>query len=121
VKVLVVDAANVMGSRPDGWWRDRAAAAERLRDQLASAALPFDEVFLVLEGAAKRSRAEDDPVGVRIVLAPAEGDDQIVATTRSQLDAGRAVAVVTADRGLRSRVEAVGAEVVGPSWLLEQL
>ncbi|MGO9078479.1 MAG: NUDIX domain-containing protein [Streptosporangiaceae bacterium] len=35
---IIVDAANVMGSRPDGWWRDRAAAAARLRDQLAGLA-----------------------------------------------------------------------------------
>ncbi|MBF9131576.1 hypothetical protein I0C86_21795, partial [Plantactinospora sp. S1510] len=33
--LLVVDAANVVGSKPDGWWRDRAAATARLRDRLA--------------------------------------------------------------------------------------
>jgi len=33
---LVVDAANVIGSRPDGWWRDRAGAVRRLRDALAT-------------------------------------------------------------------------------------
>jgi 8-oxo-dGTP diphosphatase len=32
---IIVDGANVVGSRPDGWWRDRAGAALRLRDQLA--------------------------------------------------------------------------------------
>lgn len=35
--VLIVDGANVVGSRPDGWWRDRAGATARLRDQLAAA------------------------------------------------------------------------------------
>src|SRR5699024_4392739 len=36
--VLVVNTANVIGSRPDGWWRDRAGAATRLRDQLGTVA-----------------------------------------------------------------------------------
>ncbi|MEV1288966.1 hypothetical protein [Micromonospora sp. NPDC049679] len=43
IPLLVVDAANVVGSRPDGWWRDRAGATVRLRDALrpvARAGLP---------------------------------------------------------------------------------
>ena len=35
---LIVDGANVVGSRPDGWWRDRAGAAVRLYDELAGLA-----------------------------------------------------------------------------------
>ena len=35
-RVLVVDAANVVGSRPDGWWKDRAGAARRLHDSRAA-------------------------------------------------------------------------------------
>jgi 8-oxo-dGTP diphosphatase len=35
---MVVDVANVMGSRPDGWWRDRAGAAVRLYSELAALA-----------------------------------------------------------------------------------
>jgi 8-oxo-dGTP pyrophosphatase MutT (NUDIX family) len=67
---VIVDVANVMGSRPDGWWRDRAGAARRLRDQVAVLAadgvpaLPeemrapplerwFPEFVLVVEGAAR--------------------------------------------------------------------
>ena len=62
--VLVVDAANVMGSRPDGWWRDRVGAATRLRDQLdavdrITGMAPFDVAFpekvLVVEGKASTS------------------------------------------------------------------
>ena len=49
VQVLIVDGANVVGSRPDGWWRDRSGAARRLRERLMAAALPHDEVVLVLE------------------------------------------------------------------------
>ena len=36
--LVVVDAANVVGSVPDGWWRDRAGATARLRDRLAAVA-----------------------------------------------------------------------------------
>jgi len=54
MQVLIVDGANVVGSRPDGWWRDRAGAARRLQEQLSTAVLPHDEVVLVLEGNARR-------------------------------------------------------------------
>ena len=44
VQVLIVDGANVVGSRPDGWWRDRAGAARRLQEQLSTGALPHDAI-----------------------------------------------------------------------------
>lgn len=121
--VLIVDAANVMGSRPDGWWRDRAGAARRLRDQLLAADLPFDEVVLVLEGAARRGNEPDRVGHVTTVHAPRSGDDAIVdaATAQVSVGDGRRVVVVTADRGLRTRVEEAGAETMGPSWLLDRL
>ena len=53
VTTLIVDGANVVGSRPDGWWRDRAGAAARLQAQLAAADLGYAEVALVLEGQAR--------------------------------------------------------------------
>ncbi len=121
MKVLVVDVANVMGSRPDGWWRDRAGAARRIGAQVAEADLPFDEVFLVLEGAARGGMPEGCEHGVRVLHAPGSGDDEIVATAGAEVSAGREVTVITADRGLRTRVEAVGASFEGPSWLLERL
>ena len=55
MNVLVVDGANVVGSRPDGWWRDRPGAARRLAEELDAAQLPYDAIVLVLEGAAPRS------------------------------------------------------------------
>jgi hypothetical protein len=169
---IVVDVANVMGSRPDGWWRDRAGAAVRLHADIARLAasgrviLPHESgeagesgqagaeradapgFVMVLEGAAKAaaarlappgpdaSRGPDAPPGpdpvagldpahadlrpvrpgeVRVVQAAGSGDDAIVAVVR-QLP-GRRV-VVTADRGLRERCVAVGAEIRGPGWLL---
>ncbi|MDQ2582941.1 NTP pyrophosphohydrolase [Saccharothrix yanglingensis] len=115
--LLVVDAANVVGSVPDGWWRDRAGATTRLRDNLVGVAehglpsLPGPlEVVLVVEGKARHVA----PVpGVRVVPATGDGDDEVVAVVRAE-GADRPVAVATADRALRLRVEALGAAVVGP-------
>jgi len=118
--VLVVDAANVVGSRPDGWWRDRPGAARRLHEQLATG-LPDDEVVLVLEGAARRGQPAGQAGPVRTVHAPGSGDDTIVAVATEQVAAGREVVVVTADRALRDRVVAAGAGVESPSWLLRRL
>ncbi len=121
--VLVVDCANVMGSRPDGWWRDRRGAAARLRDSLAplAAGLPdfagfdlaFPEVVLVVEGQARGIEPVD---GVVVVSAPGSGDDTI-----AELAGERPCAVVTADRELRARCTSVGADVLGPRWLLDRV
>lgn len=198
---IVVDVANVMGSRPDGWWRDRAGAALRLYDQIAELAAsgrailpagnqppgegrgtgehrapqeqldPADRpgsagrssqgesrehapaFVLVLEGAARaaiprlpsaRASAADasaadasaagagplrpgdplwpgDPLRpgeVRVVEARGSGDDTIVAVVH-ELPGRRAV--VTADRELRARCAAAGAEILRPGWLLSLL
>jgi 8-oxo-dGTP diphosphatase len=130
--VLIVDGANVVGSRPDGWWRDRAGAAIRLRDKLAELTrsgvagetLPggtewlwWPRAVLVVEGQARGTEAVD---AVEVVAAEADGDTAIVEVARAQRP-GDHVVVVTADRELRERVEAVGASVLGPSTLLKWL
>lgn len=119
--LLVVDAANVVGSVPDGWWRDRAQAARRLRDSLAPLAaaglaeVPGQvEVVLVVEGAA---RGVEEIPGVRVERANGSGDDAIVALVTGERDRAGGVVVVTADRGLRERVTEVGARVLGPRSL----
>ncbi|MFE2145131.1 hypothetical protein ACFXA3_25905, partial [Streptomyces sp. NPDC059456] len=122
MSVLIVDAANVVGSVPDGWWRDRRGAAERLRDRLArrdplgggaaGAAGEIDEIeeiILVVEGAA---RGVESVPGVRVDPAPGSGDDRIVELAAAHAERG--CVVVTADRELRERVRAHGALCLGP-------
>jgi hypothetical protein len=119
VPLVIVDGANVVGSVPDGWWRDRPAAAVRLRDRLASVLAsglpdlpgPVD-VTLVVEGKAKDIPQADN--GVLVERAAGSGDDAITDLVRG-VAATRRTIVVTADRGLRQRVLALGAEVRGPS------
>ncbi len=136
-EVVVVDAANVVGSTPDGWWNDRVGAAQRLLDGVSDLAvrglstpaqdpdaglLPavagrtraWPHWTVVLEGEA--SAAGDSP-HVRVERAPRSGDDAVVEAARHTSTAGRHVTVVTADRELRQRVEALGARTVGPRTL----
>ncbi len=119
--MLLIDAANVIGSRPTGWWRDRPAAARELtrRVRLATAEgrLP-PPVVVVLEGQFKKGVDPALDAGVEIVHAAGSGDDTIVALAAG---AGGPVVVVSADRGLAERVRTSGADVVGPTWLLDQL
>ncbi|WBB68882.1 hypothetical protein [Micromonospora sp. WMMD812] len=119
--LLIVDAANVVGSRPDGWWRDRAGATARLRDSLTRVAPvglpqlpPPVEVVLVVEGAARDVPAVP---GVGVIAARGSGDDAIVDLVEATPQRRRVV--VTADRELRERVTERGAEVYGPRWLRE--
>jgi len=119
--LVVVDVANVIGSRPDGWWRDRAAAAARLRDELAASVaaghpigdLSPVELVLVVEG---KAGGVGSVPGVEVVSAPGSGDDAIVDVVRSR-GQDRHVVVVTADRELRGRISALGATAHGPRWL----
>jgi hypothetical protein len=121
VRVLVVDAANVVGSRPDGWWKDRAAASRRLHERLLVVDLDHDQVVLVLEGQARGAARRGVDGHVRVAHAPGHGDETIVSQVASARQAGNEVTAVTADRMLRARLEGLGAQVVGPSWLLDEL
>jgi hypothetical protein len=120
VRVLVVDGANVVGSRPTGWWRDRPGAARRLHQDMTAADLGYDVVVLVLEGDARSGPPAGDDGAIHTVHAPGSGDDTIVEQVRTRSTDGADVVVVTADRGLRDRVAAAGGSSVGPSWLLER-
>ena len=115
---VVVDAANCVGSVPDGWWRDRVGATQRLRDSIEPdhlrRPLHLDEtptVVLVAEG---RARGVESSEGVRVVDAPGSGDDAIVHLVEQLAAQGEDSVVVTADQGLKSRVTGLGARTVGP-------
>jgi hypothetical protein len=123
--VVLVDVANTVGSRPDGWWRDRAGATTRLLDRLArllgrelpgpdGTPVPVTAIVAVVEG---KARDVEAPAGVRLVRAEASGDDAIAAVAAEQADSDDDLLVVTADRGLRDRLPAT-ARVTGPGWLL---
>ncbi|MGW4928240.1 hypothetical protein ACWEOH_03730 [Agromyces sp. NPDC004153] len=125
---VIVDVANVMGSRPDGWWRDRAGGAERLMAGLPALVgrvvdgpdgdvVHVERVIAVIEGAAKAAASVP---GIDVVRAPRDGDGAIVDAASEQIatatEADIRVLVVTADRGLRARL---GDDVLiaGPGWL----
>jgi hypothetical protein len=117
--VLVVDGANVVGSVPDGWWKDRPGAARRLHERLLVADTSYDEIVLVLEGQAKGGVRAGRDGHVTTVHASGDGDTEIRAQARRAAAAGAAVTVVTADRMLAARVSP--AQVLGPSWLLDRV
>lgn len=117
-RILVVDGANVVGSRPDGWWRDRAGAAARLHGRLAVADTSYDEIVLVLEGQAKVGVPRGRDGHLRTVHASKDGDASIIKEAAAAREQGHDVVVITADRALAQRVESVGCRTMSPSWLL---
>jgi len=120
--VLLIDAANVIGSRPTGWWRDRAGAARAFVDQVRAAAdsgRAVPPVVVVLEGKSREGVEVGVADGVAVLHASGSGDDMMIDVIANAT--GQPVTLVTADRELRRRAEALGADVVGPRWLLELL
>jgi hypothetical protein len=106
--VLLVDGTNVVGSVPDGWWRDRPGAFARLTRRLTL--LPDRPLTVVFDGPALER--EVDGVSVRVVPY---ADDLLASLCEPD------VTLVTSDRGLAERARAAGAEVVGAGWLLDRL
>ncbi|MFV0457635.1 MAG: hypothetical protein ACK5MT_02515 [Actinomycetales bacterium] len=126
----MVDAANVVGSVPDGWWRDRLGAANRLVRRVGSLAtagvsderlgtgIRHPEWIVVVEGKAARAQPVD---GVRVVSASGSGDDAIVEVATGERSRDAQVWVVTSDRGLRARLADVDVAAVGTRWLTSRL
>ncbi len=121
---LLVDAANVVGSVPDGWWRDRAGAAQRLLCRCAAtvpATLPLADgelrwvqrCIVVLEGAAS---AAHDVDGLEVVRARGSGDDTLAAVAAREPES----LLISADRGLRGRMPPT-TTTAGPGVLLDRL
>ncbi|TRW81509.1 NYN domain-containing protein [Mycolicibacterium sp. 018/SC-01/001] len=111
----IVDAMNVIGARPDGWWRDRHAAMETLVGELeAWAGAEGSDVTVVFE---QPPRPPIDSAIVTVAHAPAaapdSADDEIVRMVRAD-DHPHDIVVVTSDRTLADRVRSAGADVLAP-------
>jgi len=120
--VLLIDAANVVGSRPTGWWRDRAGAARTFVEQLHAAIASgriVEPVIVVLEGKAREGAPSGLADGVTVLHAGGSGDDAVIDVVANA--SYQRVTLVTGDRELGRRAEALGAQVVRPGWLLALL
>jgi predicted RNA-binding protein with PIN domain len=110
----IVDGMNVIGTRPDAWWKDRDAAMLKLVDMLERwAASDGEDVTVVFE------RPPSPPIRSTVIVvthAPKPkrnaADDEIVRLLRADPDPSR-VRVVTSDRGLADQAWAAGASVEG--------
>jgi len=121
---LIVDGNNVIGSRPDGWWRDRTGAARRLVAALQQlAAATGDRIAVVLDGRPLPDIPEGVHEGVLVAYATRAGrdaaDDRIVEEVARDRDPASLV-VVTSDRKLADRVRATGATVESAGRLLHR-
>jgi predicted RNA-binding protein with PIN domain len=115
-----VDASNVIGSRPDGWWRDRPGATRRLIDAVQAWASAEDaRVTVVLDAGPPELARAGGPVDV--VIAPRRGrdaaDDEIARLIQRRRDAR----VVTSDAALAARARAAGAQVEGAGSFRDRL
>ena len=108
----LVDGTNVVGSTPDGWWKDRAGAFARLVGDLVSLGEPVDVVF---DGRPAFERGGDVTVHWARVA-----DDRIVTLAEESAERDNLLAV-TSDRGLAARLRDLGVEVVGVSHLRRRL
>jgi predicted RNA-binding protein with PIN domain len=108
----LVDGMNVVGTRPDQWWRDRHAAMLRLVDQLERwSASGGDDVTVVFE------QPPSPPIRSTVIVvahAPRgranSADDEIVRLLVADPRPGE-IRVVTSDRWLADRARAAGATV----------
>jgi predicted RNA-binding protein with PIN domain len=118
---LLVDAMNVIGTRPDGWWRDRDAAVRRLVARLAALAVTRgDDITVAVDGRARPDLAEGVHDGVTVLYARRSGrngaDERILEEIRSDPDPS-SLTVLTSDRELARRARQLGATVRGATSL----
>ena len=119
--MLVVDAANVIGSRPTGWWRDRPGAARDFVDRVRAAVRNGQlagPVVVVLEGKARDGAQPGAADDVTVVHASRSGDDKLLEVVA---DSDGPVTLVSADRALCEKAVDLGAVLVRPGWLLGRL
>ena len=110
----IVDGMNVIGSRPDRWWKDRDAAMLRLVDRLERWAAAEGETITVVFEREPRPQIRSTVIDVRHAPRPKRdaADDEIVRLLEADPQPA-AVRVVTSDRWLADRASAMGATVEG--------
>jgi predicted RNA-binding protein with PIN domain len=117
----IVDGMNVIGSRPDGWWRDRNRAMATLVVRLERwASAEAEDVTVVFE------RPPSPPIESSVIAvahapaaAPDSADDEIVRMVLAAEQPAQ-IQVATSDRALTDRVLAAGASVY-PAQALRNL
>ena len=115
---MIVDGNNVLGSRPDGWWRDRAGATRRLVERLGAwAAASGEDLVVVFDGRPLPDLAA--PARVEVRFAPS-ADDAIAALVEAD-PAPERLRVVTSDAELGRRVSAHGAAVTGAGGFRDRI
>jgi RNA methyltransferase, TrmH family len=110
----LVDGMNVIGTRPDRWWRDRPAARRRLAQSL-SAMTGDDEVTVVFDGTPEPGEAEEAAaVGVTARFAPGgpNAADDVIASMAEDDTERASLVVVTSDAILAGRVRVLGVQVM---------
>jgi hypothetical protein len=117
----VVDASNVIGSRPDGWWRDRRAAEDRLIEAVGRLAAADDEVYTVVLDRTGADRSERNVTVRHAVRRGRNAADDVIVAVVAAAQKPEEIVVVTGDRELRSRVEDLGARGTGPRGFRDQL
>ena len=121
---VFVDGNNVMGSRPDGWWRDRADAARRLVADIIPLAIRHGGAWTIVFDGKEPSAMPPPPDRLTVIHTGHRrrdgADDRIADLVREHPDRA-ALLVYTSDAELRNRVKALGARVMGSGTLLRQL
>lgn len=120
---IVVDGNNVIGARPDGWWRDRPAATRRLIDRLGAwAEAAGEDVAVVFDGRPPAGLPAPPRVEVRFAdRGGRDAADDVIAALVASDEAPGTLRVVTSDAGLARRVVAHGAAVCGARAFRERL
>jgi predicted RNA-binding protein with PIN domain len=118
----IVDGNNVMGARPDGWWRDRQGAQRRLVERLEAFAAARDEPVTVIFDGAEHDAGGGIRVAVRFASRAGRdaADDDLAALVAAHPEPSSLV-VATSDAGLAARVEGAGARVVGAGAFWREL
>jgi uncharacterized protein YaiI (UPF0178 family) len=120
----IVDGMNVIGARPDGWWRDRPGAVRRLHEALLRAAADGGGPVVLVLDAPGRDLADEAGSGVTTIVAPGPGPDaadrKIVRLVEADPEPGE-IMVVTSDGALADRVRGLGARVEGAGTFRRRL